>query len=263
MRHLPFLAISFVSILTACGSHSSNPTEGRGELDRMTFTYDGVFCLNDCSPGQPIAKGAHVVLAAKGDDGQARYRGRVTAPGLVIEHEDLQCMCMEHDANGSSSGGSIAPGESCYAPTVRECSRTFTLRADEAGPVTLEVLGPNDELVDRIALVVAKPERIEAVVKTSRPTGGTIRTVTPGPDGAFQVDAPARLDLEAAAFDGQGNALRMHTGDVAFASTDTKVSGWEGRYETEVHAPGVLHVTATGLGMTKPFVVRVIAGIPR
>lgn len=129
--------------------------------------------------------------------------------------------------------------------------------------MTLEVLGPKGELVDRIGLVVAISERLEAVVKTTRPAGGTVHTVVPGADGVFEVDAPAQLDLEAKAFDAQGNELRMHDGDVAFGTTDTPMRALDGRYETKVLAAGVLHITATGLGVTKPFVVRVVAGTPR
>jgi len=229
----------------------------------MQFTYNDFGCFDACSPRQPIAAGARVVLVAKGDDPEARYHGRVNAPGLVVEQEGLACTCHEDGGNGSSSSWSVAANETCYAPAVRHCARTFTLRADAIGTATLEVLGTNDELVDRIGLVVAQPVRLEAVVTASRPSGGTIRTIAASADGTFEVDAPARIGFDTKAFDAQGNELRKRDVDVTFSSGDAPILGWDGGNAATVRGPTVLHVTATGLGVTKPFVVRVVGPATR
>ena len=229
----------------------------------MQFTYNDLGCFDACSPRQTIAKGARVVLVAKGDDPAARYRGRVSAPGLVIEQEGLYCTCYEDGGNGSSSSWSVAASETCYAPAVRHCARTFTLRADGVGPATLEVLGASDEIVDRIGLVVARPVRLEAVVKASRPSGGTIRTIAASTDGSFQVDAPARVELESKAFDEQGNELRKGDGDVTFSTAEAVLAVGGGSHMTTVRGPVVLHISATGLGLTKPVVVRGVDAAPR
>lgn len=262
MRSLPVLVLS-LSLLAGCSNSDDAPSELRGELDRMQFTYNDHGCFDACSPRQPIAKGARVVLVAKGEDPEARYRGRVSAPGLVIEHEGLSCACHEDGGNGSSSSWSVAASETCYAPAVRHCARTFMLRADGVGPATLEVLGASDEVVDRIGLVVARPARLEAIVKASRPSGGTIRTIAASTDGSFVVDAPATVDLEAKAFDDRGKELRKGEDDVRFSTAQAELAVGAGSYMTTLRAPAVLHVNAAGLGLTKPVVVRAVAPSPR
>src|SRR4051794_32169379 len=153
MRSLPLLVLS-LSIFAGCSSSSdSASSDSRGELGRMDFTFDAFGCFDGCSPRQSIAKGASVVLAAKGDDPEARYHGRISTPGVVIEAEGLLCTCHEDESNGSSTW-SLAPDETCYAPAVRHCSRAFTLRGDAVGPATLEVLDGTGAVVDRIGLSV-------------------------------------------------------------------------------------------------------------
>lgn len=258
MRNLSCFALSFLAVV-ACGS-SAQDDDKRGVLGRLELTYATSYCVLDCAPRIAIATGARVTLLAKGDDPEARYHGRLSTAGLTVESEGLRCTCREEDENGASSEGTIAPHEACYAPEVKRCSRVFTMRANAPGPVTLELLGPTDELVDRVTLVVATPARLEPVVKTVRPTGGTIRTVMAAPDGAFDVDAPTQVEPSAKVFDADGAELHVEDGDVLFESPETKLR--TGAF-TKVLAPGLLHVTAVGLGMKVPFTVRVGEARPR
>lgn len=256
MRTLTCLASALLVALSAACSANDTPDDRRGELDRMTFGFDGPRCFDGCSPTQAIATGAHVVVLAKGDDAEAAYHARSRSAGLVVEAEGLACRCRETSANGYSEG-SLAPDEKCYAPAVRHCSRTVQLRADGAGPAVLEMLDATGAVVDRVALVVTEPARIAADFRGYRPTGGSERKLTPAADGALEIDAPMTINLDVIAEAADGSELRTTRSDFALTSDDMAIASFYGQYTTKQTAAAVHHVTATGLGLSAPFVVRV------
>ncbi|NOU27998.1 MAG: hypothetical protein HOO96_08840 [Polyangiaceae bacterium] len=239
-------------LLAGCSSASA-PDDARGDLGRLSFRFDGPGCspFDGCSPRQSIARGAHVVLSARGDDAGADYHGTIRAPGLVIEQEGLACMCTEQLEGGGSQGWSPGPGQQCGARASTTCARTFLLRAEQVGTVTLEVTGPNGDLVDKIALGIVQPARLEPVVSAARPAGGTLDPLLPVADGTFATDLPMDLYFDTKAVDARGVELRKGKDDVTFAGEAVVFGSM-----SKPRQPADIRVDATGLGLTSTFLVR-------
>lgn len=243
---------SFFLLAAGCSESTASPASGENGILRFELHSSECIFDGDCSPRDPIARGAHVVIEVYGDDPRAPFRGRITDETLQLERDEEVCICTERSGSGSTSA-TIDSEDKCY-DGAKSCGRSLTLRALRGGSAMLEMVGDDGRVIDRLKTSVLEAARLHPRFKWVRPGGGSVREIEPKADGVLEVEGPVRIRPGARAVAHDGTILRSSAGDFVFRNAELNLPD---RAAAEP-PPGRWTIEVEGVGLSTEFVLHVL-----
>lgn len=222
-------------------------SDSLGQSGKLTFAYQSSQCGFGCALDLPVVEGSLITVQARGGDVNKSYVMRVDPAELASLTYRESCTC---DPPSRSTGSySVDASVSCKSGENKSCTRSADLETHASGTATLKVSDGAGNLVDSIALTIAKADRIDTTVNLND------KPATAGAGGVFAVSVGDKIAIHSSVLSG-GRTMVFTRHGLSQTYSDPKVIGTDasvilGATDTEnavATAPGAATVTMAAHG---------------